>query len=129
MDNVIEFIKTPFRKNDPDTSKNIIKASLDTKILRSLKSCGVNGSTFSHIAEDINAKEVSVSSRLSQLVKKGYAIVLKDWNSVDEPTKLADIKPLVRKGTSGYNQRVFMITTEGEKHTWHTVVMILQDQN
>lgn len=117
MDNEIEFIKTPFRKNDPDTSKNIIKASLDTKILRSLKSCGVNGSTFSHIAEDINAKEVSVSSRLSQLVKKGYAIVLKDWNSVDEPTKLADIKPLVRKGTSGYNQRVFMITTEGEKHT------------
>ena len=43
--------------------------------------------------------------------------LLKDWNSVNEPTKLADIKPLVRKGTSGYNQRVFMITTEGEKHT------------
>ena len=117
-DKVVElYTATPYRKTDPVTSKNKVKVTLDDRILYSTWCSGHRGKTFSHIAYDIAAKEVSVSSRLSQLVKDGYAFVFHDFQSYSDGKlhTAGDIPVMKRKGLSGCEQRVFGLTRKGRK--------------
>lgn len=117
-DNLIElYTATPYRKTDPETSKNKVKVTLDDRILYSMWRAGHRGSTFSHIAYDIASKEVSVSSRLSQLVKGGYAFVFHDFQAAwDGNVRTAgEIPVMKRKGLSGCEQRVFGLTRQGRR--------------
>ena len=117
-DKVVElYTATPYRKTDPVTSKNKVKVTLDDKILHSMWRASHKGSTFSHIAYDISSKEVSVSSRLSQLVKDGYTFVFHDFQAAwDGNVRTAgEIPVMKRKGLSGCEQRVFGLTRKGRK--------------